>query len=88
MNNRVYYRCESTEAANRQRLMLVLVALGAGAALALLTAPSSGHETRENLARGLEEGVNKGRETLEGTVKKLESEIADLRKRVDERIKA
>lgn len=84
--NRTYYSREAAEQANRQKLLLALMALGVGAAVALMLAPNSGQEVRENLARTLEDGVSKGREALETTVKRLEKDLEILRKKVDEAV--
>ncbi len=90
-NDRIYYSHNAEMHAVRDRAVLTLVfltfGLGMGAALALLFAPSSGKTTRRDLAKGVEEGLHTGRETVEPLVKRLEEEFADLRKSVDERLK-
>jgi hypothetical protein len=78
---------ENTAGGNHETLMLLIVALGAGAALTLLLMPAFGHKNRENLVHSLDKGVRKGRETLQDTLQKLEVQTAELRKQVDEHLK-
>ncbi len=98
--NRTYYSHEAEARTARKHTALIVFALGIGAGLGaaagLMLAPKSGQKTRENLTHGLEhgleQGVNKGHEMIDPTVKRLENELAELRKnledRVDERRKA
>lgn len=90
-NDRIYYSNDAEMHAMRNRTMLTLVfltfGLGIGAALALLFAPSSGKSVRRDLAKSVEEGLHTGRETVEPLVKRLEEELAELRKNVEERLK-
>ncbi|MBK8020045.1 MAG: YtxH domain-containing protein [Chloroflexi bacterium] len=89
-NDRVYYSHDAEKQAMRAKTLLTLLCLafglGMGAALALLFAPSSGKTARHDLARGVEDGLNSGRETVEPLVKRLEEEFADLRKNINERL--
>lgn len=90
-SDRVYYSRDAEMHAMRDRTVLALVfltfGLGIGTALALLFAPSSGKTTRRDLAKGVEEGLHTGLESVEPVVKRLEEEFADLRKSVEERLK-
>jgi len=88
--NRTYYSHDAEQRATRERISLTIVCLmfglGIGTAMALMFAPSDGKKTREELFRTLEEGVQSGRERVEPTVAKLEKEVHDLRKKVEERL--
>jgi gas vesicle protein len=88
--NRTYYSREAEERAARDKSVATLVflafGLGVGAALALLFAPKAGDKVREDLAHGMEEGLNSGREAVGPALKRLEKEFAELRKKVDERV--
>ncbi len=88
--NRTYYSHDAEQRATRERITLTIVCLmfglGIGTAMALMFAPSDGKKTREELFRTLEEGVQNGRERVEPTVVKLEKEMHDLRKKVEERL--
>jgi gas vesicle protein len=87
-NNRTYYSHEAEIHESRKNAALLFIALGVGAAAALMLAPTSGRKTRENLMHGIEQGVSKGREVVDPTIKRLEKELAELRKNVEERIKS
>ena len=89
-NERTYYSHDAEMRAMRDRTMLTLVfltfGLAIGAALALLFAPTTGKQTRDDLARSMGEGLNNGREALDPMVKRLEEEFSELRKNVEERL--
>jgi hypothetical protein len=72
-SDRTYYSHDAEMRAMRERLVLsvliLLVGLGTGALLALLYAPSTGKQTRHDLAKGIEEGVQTGRDAIEERVK-------------------
>jgi gas vesicle protein len=99
-NNRTYYSHDAKLHADRRNNALLLLALsvgvGIGASVALMFAPKSAEKTRTDLTHGLEEGlehgISRGHEILDPTVKRLENELAELRKAVegklDERRKA
>jgi gas vesicle protein len=84
MNNRIYYSQEAEEYAKRQQILvgILFMAFGltAGAAVALLFAPRSGDQLRQDLASSLHE------EPHPDVLKRLEREFADFRKSVEERI--
>ena len=86
---RIYYshdaETHTLSAAKRSMVLFMAGGLAMGAAVALLLAPSSGEKTRDDLGQALEEGLNSGREALGPAVKKLEKELADLRKSIEER---
>jgi gas vesicle protein len=89
-NDRVYYSHDAEARAIREtaKLTMFCLALGAsiGAALALLFAPSSGKNTRANVARSVEEGFNDGRKAVEPLVKRFEEEVSDLRNNVEKSV--
>jgi len=64
-NNRTYYSHDAEMRSGRNHTAMVVLALGVGAAAALLLAPNSGHKTREDLKHGIEEGVKKLEEKVE-----------------------
>jgi gas vesicle protein len=88
--NRTYYSREAEERAARDRRMLAfaysLLGLAVGLVLALMFAPKSGEQTREEIERSLEHGLKDGREAVEPSVKRMEKEIADIRRKVEERV--
>ena len=91
MTNRTYYSREAEDRANQERavttLLLVALGLGIGAVLALMFAPSSGKETRGELAHEVEERFDPVRHASHETVQRLERDLADLRKKVEDRIR-
>ena len=80
MNDRVYYSREAQERANQDRntaiVAFMVVGLAIGAVLALMFAPNSGEKTRRELAGNIGD-------TTASTVKQLEKEFAELRKKVE-----
>lgn len=90
--DRIYYSRDAEMKDMRDRtilaVVLMAVGLGIGAIFALLFAPSAGTETREEIAHTFEEGIKDGRNTVEPLVKRLEHDIADLRRRFEDRMKA
>lgn len=70
----------------RKNSALVVLALGVGAAVALMFAPNSGKKTREDLTHGLEEGINKGHDLAEPALKRMEKELAELRQKLEEKV--
>jgi gas vesicle protein len=90
MNNRTYYSREAEERAARDKgiatILFLALGLGIGTALALLFAPTSGKKAREELSHAAEDAISSGRDVVTPTLKRLEKEFADLRKKVDERI--
>jgi gas vesicle protein len=92
MTNRTYYSREAEMRASRDRMMMTMIlialGLGVGAVLALLFAPQSGAKTRDELGNLIEEGFESGREATNQTLKRLEKDLADLRKKVEERVAA
>ncbi len=90
MNERIYYSHEAEMQANRERALVIgifmLLGLGIGAALALLFAPKSGSQIRKELAAGVEDRFEGGRDATGKALQRLEKEFSDLRKRVDERL--
>lgn len=91
-NERVYYSHDAEIGAARDKTRLVvlclMIGLGIGSALALLFAPTSGKAIRQDLAKSVEAGLQTGRETVEPLVKRLEEDLAEMRKNVEERLKS
>ncbi len=90
MSDRIYYSREAEERANRERTAAVLVflALGlvVGTAIALLFAPNPGSKTRRELGGAVEGTFGESLEGAAATVKRLEKEFSELRRRVEDRI--
>jgi hypothetical protein len=88
MNNqdRTFYSHEAEVRSGRKNIALLVLALGVGAAAALLFAANTGQKTREDLAHGLEQGISKGHDILDPTLKRLEKELAELRKTVEDKV--
>jgi gas vesicle protein len=90
-NDRIYYSHDAEVQTLRKMTILALLFLALGLAIgvgiALLFAPSSGKKVRHDLAQSIEAGLNDGREAVEPVMKRLEEEFADLRQRVEERMK-
>ena len=93
-NNRTYYSHEAEDRSTRRTTALIVLALsigaGVGAAAGLMFAPNTGQKTREDLTHGLEhsieQGVNKGHEVVDLTLKRMEKELAELRKNVEDKV--
>jgi gas vesicle protein len=87
---RIYYSHDAELQARRATtittLLRLILGVSIGAVVALLFAPSSGKKTRADLAKTVEEGLNTGRDAVEPLVKRMEDEIGDLRKKVEETI--
>jgi len=90
-NDRIYYSHGAEVQAKRRMTIVMLVCLGSGfgigMALALLFAPNTGEDTRQNLSENLGEGLQSGRESLDSFIKRLEGQFNDLHKNVEERLK-
>ncbi|MCA9884205.1 MAG: YtxH domain-containing protein [Anaerolineae bacterium] len=81
MSERIYYSQDAKMQAQRQTFLVVVfmlsIGVGIGAVLGLLFAPKTGEVTREELAKAVEERA-----------KEVESQMSDLRKKIDDRISA
>jgi gas vesicle protein len=90
-NDRIYYSHDAEMHSMRARTIFTLVfltlGLSIGAVLALLFTPTSGKSARRELKKKVEGGLNTGRETFEPVAKRLEEQLHDLRKSVEERLK-
>jgi len=88
--DRMYYSRDAELQAMRDKTVMaalvMVLGLGIGAALALLFAPASGSETRQELANTVEAGLKDGRNSVEPMMKRLEHDIADLRQRFQDRV--
>lgn len=87
-NERIY---PTSPQERRQDAALVVAVLGLGmligALLALLFAPQSGDKTRQNINQAFDHGVQVGRKNAETTVERLEHEVYELRKSIQDRLK-
>jgi gas vesicle protein len=92
MSQRTYYSDEARQRAEVQVTFLVGISLVLGAVIgtivAMLFAPKSGDETREDLAHTLEEQAERGRKASEKAVSQLEHQVNDLKKRFDEVVRS
>lgn len=92
MNDRMYYSREAEMRANRERTVAVFIflalGLGIGGALALLFAPKSGEKTRSEIARSMEESLERGGEATTSALKQLSKDFADMRKSIEDRIES
>jgi gas vesicle protein len=66
--------------------LILTIGLGTGVVLALLFAPSTGKQTRHDLAKKIEEGVQTGRDAVEPKVKQFEEQFSDMRETVGEQL--
>ena len=89
-NDRVYYSHEAETHARRVMAAFTMLALmlgmGIGAMLALLFAPSSGKQVRQDLAQSLGDDLENGRDAVDPMMKRLEDKFAELVKKVEERV--
>ncbi len=92
MNDRTYYSREAEMRANRDRLLstvpLLVFAMAIGIIVALFLAPESGEKAREELAERVNDRLEGGREATSHAIKRLEKEVADLRRKLEERVDA
>ncbi len=92
MNDRTYYSREAEMRVNRERLMstipLLVFAMAIGIAIALFLAPDSGEKTREELAGRVNDRLEGGRDATNHAMKRLEKELSDLRRKVEDRFEA
>jgi gas vesicle protein len=88
MSQRTYYSEEAKHRAEVKTALLLtfVLALGAGlgTAIAMLFAPRSGDETREELFHSIEEQTERGRKASEKAISGLEQQLSELKKRFDE----
>ncbi|NDJ85050.1 MAG: YtxH domain-containing protein [Chloroflexi bacterium] len=91
MNQRVYYSQEAEQQARREQALLMMLFLGIGASvgaiLALLFAPSSGSDTRQDIASLVEDSMNQGRDATNSAFQQIEAQISDLYKKIEDRLK-
>jgi gas vesicle protein len=91
MNQRIYYSQEAEQRANREKTIAIVLFLalgvGIGALLALLFAPRSGGQIRQEIASTFEEGFDTGRDATTTAVQRLEKSFAELSKKLEDRLK-
>ncbi len=90
MNDRIYYSRDAELRAARDRTVAVSIflvfGLGLGAILALLLAPKSGDQTRHELSHALSSELNEGREESAKAMRRLEKDLGELRKKVEDKL--
>ncbi len=88
MNERIYYSQEAEARATRERNTAILMFFGLGTAIgaimALLLTPKSGSDVRDELSDRIEQGIEDGRDTSRTAIRRLERELADVRKRLED----
>lgn len=88
--NRIYYNREAQERAERDRVLLAIIATFVGMVwgmvLALLFAPQSGEETRRQLTEQAERVASQGREMTDQISRDLRTNASQLRDDVNERL--
>lgn len=89
MNDRIYYSRDAESQAMRERTTAILaffvIGITVGTVIALLFAPRSGEKTRGELADAIEDSFNEGRKASNDAIHKLEKELGDLRKKIEDR---
>jgi gas vesicle protein len=89
-NDRIYYshnaEMHAIRSMTRLTVLYLALGLGIGAVLVLLFAPTSGKKIRDELAKTIEDGLQNGREVVEPMAKRLEKDLDELHKNVEERI--
>lgn len=90
-NERIYYshdaEIHAVHAMTRLMVFCLMVGLGIGAIVAVLFSPLSGKQVREDLSKTVEDGLNNGRQAVKPVVKRVEKEIGDLQKTVEDHLK-
>lgn len=92
MSDRMYYSYEAEQRARREKLMLVLLAAGVsvtiGALIAMLFAPQTGDELREQISEQMTDAVNKGQKLAQSTSEQVVEQADKLRENAQDRIKS
>lgn len=87
MSERTYYSEESKNRAQLRIAALVSICLalgaGIGTILAILFAPKSGEEIREDIADVFSNQIEQGRKATENAIERLEGRVDELRDRVE-----
>jgi gas vesicle protein len=85
---RIYYSREAEMKAKREQTLAMILFLGLGVSiggiLALLFAPNSGEDTRQELSSAFEDRFEDSREATQQALHRMEGQVSDLRKRLDE----
>ncbi len=90
MNDRTYYSREAEDQVRREQMgnavLFILLGLVVGAVLALLFAPESGEKMRGSIEDTINDRFHDSRDTTNHTIRRLERDFADLRKKVEDRL--
>ena len=91
-NNRIYYSHEAEQQAKREILMLVMLVTGlsisVSSMIALLFAPRSGDETREQLSGQVSEVMHKARQAAENVGDQVRENAESVRDTVQEQVQS
>jgi len=92
VNERVYYSEEARRNAQRQQMIVAMavagVSLGLGAIIALLLAPDSGENIRDEIRNQLDELLERGSTATRDAVNNMGHQAQDVREQVEDRIKS
>jgi gas vesicle protein len=90
MSDRTYYSREAEEQARREQMsnaaLFIMLGLVIGAVLALLFAPESGEKIRGSIEDAINERFRDSHDATHPAIRRLERELADLRKKVEDRL--
>lgn len=89
-SNRIYYSREAEMQAGREKTVAVILflafGLSVGAVLALLFAPRSGEQTREDIGHAFEDRFGNVEKEVSSRFSRMEKDFSELSKRIDERL--
>lgn len=87
---RIYYSREAEMQARREQTIAIILFMSLGVAigalLAMLFSPTSGSKMRAEIASALEERLGGGRDVTQRAMERLEDQIKELRRRVEDRL--
>lgn len=90
MNERIYYSREAELRAQRDRFIMAVIVtgfgIGVGAILALLLAPRSGDETRQQIGGSIDDAAGHGREVASQVLKTVRQGATKVQEQVGERL--
>lgn len=90
MSDRMYYSQEAEQRARRDKLMLILLTTGLsvtiGALIAMLFAPQTGDEFREQIGEQVGDTIAKGRKLAESASDRVAEQAGKLREEAQDRL--